>query len=137
VNLGARTQLNMGCAVGLLLAVGASVVCVTARAQAASVCRISGVEMIIGGTPQAACSVDPPSAGRRMSVASISGERIAPEVQHERDRERRRILEDELQRERSAMARLLKQGAAADAAALARTESNLAALQRELARGGP
>lgn len=127
----------MSRAVGFSLVVGVSVVCVAARAQAASVCRISGVEMIIGGAPQAACNVDPPTAGRRTSVASIGSERVAPEIQHERDRERRRILEDELQRERGAMARLLKEGAAADAAALARTESNLAALQRELARGGP
>lgn len=70
-------------------------------------------------------------------VAAVSPMKIEPVVQRERDQERRRILEEELQKEQSVLGSLLKQGPNADAAALARTHSNLAALRQELARASP
>lgn len=107
----------------------------TLAGGAATVCREGKVEMIIGGTqPVSACNspsrAPAPSAGR----TSMTSVRVSDAEQRQRDQDRRVILENELQRERQALADQLRPGSGADEAAVNRTRSNLAALQRELGR---
>lgn len=110
-------------------------------AGAATVCQSGRVEMIVGGVaPTADCPKR--AAGRLGSPGHVagsasSGERIDPAVQRERDSDRRRILEEELAREQAVLAGLQRQGAAADAATVARTQANVAAVRQELARTTP
>lgn len=108
---------------------------------AATVCRAGRVEMIVGGTvPPTDCAAR--AAGRLPAMAAgagaaAGGERIDPAVQRERDSDRRRILEDELAHEQAVLAGLLRQGPAADAAAVARSRANVAAVRQELVRTSP
>ncbi len=108
---------------------------------AATVCQAGRVEMIVGGTvPPNDCAARPgarpPALAARAGAAS-AGERVDPAVQRERDSDRRRILEDELAHEQAVLAGLLRQGPAADTAAVARTQANVAAVRQELARTSP
>jgi len=105
--------------------------------------------MIVGGAAPAACAgggasstasaaaLTPASGSIAARSSGPAGLRIEPGVQRERDQERRRILEDELQREQSVLNNLLKSGSGADAATVSRTQSNLSALRQELARATP
>lgn len=116
-------------------AVALSVLAPIAGAQAAAVCRSGRVELILGGlAPAADCPAPAAARPPRPAIAvaaSAHSERIAPEVQRERDSERRRILEDELRHEQQA---LVQQQQRSDAEALGRTRANIAALQGELSR---
>jgi hypothetical protein len=104
-----------------------------AAGTGSAVCRRGGVEWIVGGreAPQAGCE----AAAAPRPAAAVGG---TATTERWRDSdgasERRRILEDELRREQSALAQALSQGPAVDAAALGRTRANIAALQAELAR---
>lgn len=115
--------------------------CVLQGSVAATVCQSGRVEMIVGGVaPTADCparaAARPTSPGHVAGNGS-GGERIDPAVQRERDSDRRRILEEELAREQAVLAGLQRQGAAADAATVARTQANVAAVRQELARTTP
>lgn len=96
------------------------------------VCRRGGVEWIVGGPSADAGACD---AAPTRSAPAPSG--AAPTTRW-RDgdgaAERRQILEQELRQEQASLATALRQGAAADAAALGRTRANITALQGELAR---
>jgi hypothetical protein len=125
---------------GLALVAAALFVAAPA-AHAATVCRAGRVEMIVGGTAAADCTGAPVSttalttpAARSPASASL---RVEPAVQRVRDEERRRILEEEFQHEQALLGSLLRQGPAADPAALGRARANIAALQGELARLPP
>lgn len=128
---GPAARLLMGLLMGLLLwPLGAS---------AMSVCQSGAVEMIVGGSAPTACS--PPAGVSALSsnpplrgVAVAGRERVDAAAQRERDSDRRRILESEWQREQGSLADLLRQGASADGAQLARTRANLQALRAELDR---
>lgn len=113
----------------------------TLTGGAALVCRSGNVEMIIGGTQAAnACGnatrAPVPSAGRTATspMATIASARVSDVEQRQRDQDRRAILEGELQRERQTLAEQTRPGSGIDEAAVNRTRSNLAALQRELGR---
>lgn len=119
----------------------AAALALQASAGAATVCQSGRVEMIVGGVaPTADCPARAPTklaaAGHGAGGAN-GGERIDPPVQRERDSDRRRILEEELAREQAVLAGLQRQGAAADAATVARTQANVAAVRQELARTAP
>lgn len=105
-----------------------------ASAETPLVCREGKVEMIIGGAqPANACGTGraaQPSTGR----AAVNSVRVSDVEQRQRDSDRRAILETELQRERQTLAEQLRPGSGVDEAAVNRTRSNLAALQRELGR---
>lgn len=108
-------------------------------ASAMSVCQSGAVEMIVGGSAPTACSrpagVSTPSATAPVRGVAVAGrERVDASAQRERDSDRRRILESEWQREQGSLADLLRQGASADGAQLARTRANLQALRAELDR---
>lgn len=116
----------------------ATLIAASAGASEATVCREGKVEMIIGGAQATnacggAARAPAPSAGRT-STPSMTSVRISDVEQRQRDQDRRAILENELQRERQTLADQLRPGSGADEAAVNRTRSNLAALQRELGR---
>jgi hypothetical protein len=96
-------------------------------------CRTARVEMIVGGVPAS------PDCGSGAATASASaGDRAArvdANAQRVRDDDRRGILLQEVAREREGLARLSSAPASeANRQAIERTRTNLAALQRELAR---
>ena len=108
-------------------------------ASAMSVCQSGAVEMIVGGSAPTACSrpagVSTPSTTAPLRGVAVAGrERVDAAAQRDRDSDRRRILESEWQREQGSLADLLRQGASADGAQLARTRANLQALRAELDR---
>jgi len=91
-------------------------------------CLQGSVEVIVAGVPPAALC--PPPA-----PAPAAAARIEPRLQHERDRESREILSQELRREQDTLERLRR--SAADPQGVARAQANVLALQREIARLSP
>ncbi|MEK8031078.1 hypothetical protein AACH06_09655 [Ideonella sp. DXS29W] len=127
----------LGASAGIVIALVAAPVGAveTLTGGAASVCREGKVEMIIGGARAAStCTGSTRAAAPVASRTAVSPMRISDTEQRQRDQDRRAILESELQRERQTLAEQTRQGSGVDEAAVNRTRSNLAALQRELGR---
>lgn len=137
-----RRPRRRGVAGGLaLMAAGLSAGLGVGRAEAqertAQVCRQGQVEWIIGG-PAPACAGAQRLAAEPAAPARPAGEaRVSAGTQAERDKDRRRILAEELARERQTLADMTRPGQPADPARLNRTQANLAALEQELARVRP
>lgn len=133
-----RCPLSRELAGGLwLLAAGLSAGQAGAQERTAQVCRQGQVEWIIGG-PAPACGAAPRLAAEPAAPARPGGEaRVSAGTQAERDKDRRRILTEELARERQTLAEMTRPGQPADPARLNRTQSNLVALEQELARVRP
>jgi hypothetical protein len=115
------------------------VACVMAPASATAAgqvlsCRQQGVEMIVGGAAAVQDCIPLASHPTVAISPTPAPERVTVAQQRDRDQDRRAILETELARERQQLEWLRRQGDAADGASLSRTQSNLAALSRELAR---
>lgn len=102
-------------------------------AGTAAVCRSSGVEMIVGGAV-ACASRRPALLGPGAPTTATAAFHTGAAEQRERDQERRRILLDELGKERAQAQRFEAEG---DSESLRRARENLAALQRELGRLNP
>jgi len=109
-------------------------VIVEGRGAASRACPADRVEWIIGGVaegPAAPCAA--PASGR---IAS-AGDHVGAPTQRVRDDERRAILQDELRQERSRLATLgapTRREGDEQATQRRRTQDNIEALQRELAR---
>jgi len=100
-------------------------------------CRSARVEMIVGGVQEpAACRPADASPAASPGVRETAREaHVDPVAQRLRDDDRRGILLQELAREQDGLARLQSAPASeANRLAIERTRTNLAALQRELAR---
>jgi hypothetical protein len=101
-------------------------------------CQVGQVELLLGGQAGTQCSGETRAAKPATGVAEA---RVGVELQRQRDEDRRSILLREQEREQALLLRL-QQARPADADAVARTQANLQALQREIARlpaspGGP
>lgn len=96
-------------------------------------CRTARVEMIVGGVPE---SSDCKGSAATASASAVDREaRVDASAQRLRDDDRRGILLQEVARERDGLARLSSApDSEANRQAIERTRTNLAALQRELAR---
>ena len=111
---------------------------VSAQERTAQVCRQGQVEWIIGGPAPACVGALRPTAEPAAGAARPASEaRVSAGTQAERDKDRRRILGEELARERLLLAEMNRPGQPADPARLNRTQANLAALEQELARMRP
>ena len=109
-----------------------------AQERTAQVCRQGQVEWIIGGPVQACVGTQPAAGTAATAAARPAGEsRISATTQAERDKDRRRILSEELARGRQLLTDLTQQGPRADPAQLTRAQADLAALEQELARVRP
>jgi hypothetical protein len=96
-------------------------------------CRSSGVEMIVGGAPEPTGCPNERQPAPSASVARDA--RVGAGAQRLRDDDRRAILLQEVARERDEQSRLAAAPSSdANRQALERVRTNLAALQRELAR---
>lgn len=128
---------RLGAVAGIIVAFGAARAHAveTLTGGAASVCREGKVEMIIGGARAANnCAGSARAAAPAADRPAMGPMRVSATEQRQRDQDRRAILESELQRERQTLAEQTRPGSGVDEAAVNRTRSNLAALQRELGR---